>query len=78
MQTALLLQNLERSLDNCMLADRWKLRSDLRQLQRLLQGKEADEPNQQRLAALAERVDRRDPDASDPRGFFDRLLTFFN
>ncbi|MEK6642383.1 MAG: MinD/ParA family protein [Planctomycetota bacterium] len=30
------------------------------------------------VAALAERVDRRDPDASDPRGFFDRLLTFFN
>src|SRR6187402_2865694 len=56
MQTGKLLQNLERTLDNCMLADRWKLRNELRQLQRALHGKEADEQHQQRLATLAERV----------------------
>ncbi|MES2605569.1 MAG: ATP-dependent RNA helicase HrpA, partial [Pseudomonadota bacterium] len=56
MQTAKLLQNIEHSLDSCMLADRWKLRSELRQLQRTLRDKDVDEHNQQRLATLSERV----------------------
>lgn len=30
------------------------------------------------VAALAERVDRRDADASDTSGFFNRLISFFN
>ena len=56
MQTVKLLENLERSIDSCMLVERSKLQNELRQVQRTLRSNEADEQAQQRLAALAEQI----------------------
>src|SRR5688572_14655923 len=57
MQAMKLLQNLERSLDGCMLRDYWPLRSTLRRLQReCREGKADDSAVQQHLATLAQRL----------------------